>query len=171
MAPSLLPASVADANSDFHTYNSAKTMYRLTTCIPDCPTSGNIMDRYSRAADFRTVTCVDDGNGNGGEQCTFVFTYPAPTLGSTVYLGGYRPKFQADFSTHCQTGACSTLAGCAQACFDAGLTGDGRCLAFNFKTDDNTQCKFYKKAFKPEFLVEHPTKQFYHLVVGSNCIN
>jgi hypothetical protein len=165
MAPSLLPASVADTNPDYHTYNSAKTMYRLTTCIPDCPTSG-IMDRYSRAADFRTVTC---DIVNSVKQCTFA--YPAPTPGSTVYQGGYRPKFASDFSIHCQTAACSTLEGCAQACFDAGVTGAGRCRAFNFKTDDNTQCKFYKKAFKPEFLVEHTTKQFYHLVVGSNCIN
>ena len=128
------------------------------------------MDRYTRAADFRTVTvtCVDDGNG--GETCTTTLAYPAVDPVSGVYEGGYRPKFASDFTAWCQTGACSTLAGCAQACSDSGTTGAGACKSFNFKTDDGTQCKFYRKAYAPAHLVEHGSKQYYHLTVGSNCI-
>ena len=144
-------------------------MYRLIPCIPDCPTSGAIMDRYSRAADFRTVTetCVDDGNG--GESCTTTFDYPAVDPISGVYEGGYRPKNAGSFTVHCTTGACSTLAGCAQACFDSGTTGAGACKSFNFKSD-GSQCKFYRKAYVPAYLVEHGTKQFYHLTVRGNCL-
>ena len=145
-------------------------MYRLIPCIPECPTSGDIMDRYSRAADFRTVTedCVDDGNG--GETCTPHFEHPAVDPGSGVYEGGYRPRFASGFTVHCQTEACSTLAGCAQACFDSGTTGAGACKSFNFKTDHGTQCKFYRKAYAPAHLVEHGSKQYYHLTVRSDCI-
>jgi len=127
------------------------------------------MDRYSRAADFRTVTevCVDDGNG--GETCTDHFEHPAVNPVSGVYEGGYRPRNVGNFTVHCTTPACSTLAGCAQACFDSGTGGPEACKSFNFK-ESPSQCKFYRKPYVPTYLVEHGSKQYFHLTVRSNCI-
>ena len=168
-ARSLFSASFADTGSIYHRHHNTKTLYRLIPCIPECPTSGDIMGRYSRAADFRTVTTTCADNGNGGESCTTTFVQPAVDPVSGVYEGGYRPQFASDFTTWCRTGACATLTGCAQACFDAGTTGAGACKSFNFKSD-GTQCKFYRKAYVPTYLRANPVKQYYHLTVGSNCI-
>ena len=140
-------------------------MYRLKRCYAQCP--ANIMDRFARAADFRTQT-VTDGSSN--------FTYPAGYTGHdsagqwlTAYQGGYRPQFASGYTHHCTTTACQTVAGCAQACFNSGTTGANACKAFNFRTGQaagDEQCKFYSRRYVPKFLMEHPTKQFYHLTVG-----
>jgi len=145
----------------FHRDHGSKTLYRLTPCIPECPTSGDIMDRYTRAAGFRTVTEPTPGDLH--------FEYPAVDPISGVYEGGYRPRDAGSFTQWCTTAACSTLAGCAQACFDASAILPGQCRSFNFKSD-GTQCKFYRKAYVPNFLAEHAGKQYYHLTVNSNCL-
>jgi hypothetical protein len=156
-----------------HNPANTKDLYRLKRCIPNCP--ANIMDRFTRAANFRTQYFT------AGPPSASTFDYPTGFTGHdaatgqwlTPYQGGYRPKYASSFTHHCTTSACSTVEGCAQACYDAGTTGAGACKGFNFRTGQaagEEQCKFYAYAFVPQFLVEHGTKQFYHLTVGSNCL-
>ena len=185
LIPVICDASLADSRPAYLATHEFKNLYRLIPCIPECPNSGAIIDRFTRAADFRSVTetCVD--NGNGEETCTVTLAHPAVDPTSGVYEGGYRPKNAKGYTRWCstdpcptagssvgrcvQSAACGTLAGCAQACFDAPRSGqNGACNSFTFKPGDN-QCKFYRTAYRPRWLREHASKQFYHLTVG-NCL-
>ena len=190
-------------------------MFRRIPCIAECP--ADVMDRFSRAAGFRTQAQTIEGDSSSG----WTFTYPAWSRAVGVpepprdaaghwlavdtdegYAGGYRPKNAAAFTYHCSAdtearfGQCNTAALCAQACIDSmtaradGVTystaplvdqqplGSGRyaaprCNSFNFRMNQTAgaeQCKFYAKAFVPQYLKEHSSKQFYHLTAGLTCV-
>ena len=191
-----LPPSLADKKTAYVTNHNSKMLFRRTPCIPECP--ANVMDRFTRAAGFRTQDRVD-------EQSSYTFAYPAWSLAvgadrpprdaagnwmaadtDVGYGGGYRPKNAAGYTYFCSTdatspkpwGECTTVEMCAQACLTAmtarrnGNSDAPQCGSFNFRMNQTAgaeQCKFYAKPLVPQYLKEHGDKQYYHMSVGTDC--